>query len=83
MVACAPGNRRETMRKHWQYFKYVIQHKWYTFKAARALGITWLGIVHDWTKGRNHRVFMVGRLIPVETLETITELEESNDNKVD
>ena len=38
------------MKKHWQYLKYVLKHKWHTFKAARALGITWLGIIHDWTK---------------------------------
>jgi hypothetical protein len=38
------------MNKHLQYLRYVAKHKWYTFKAARELGITWLGIIHDWTK---------------------------------
>jgi len=38
------------MNKHLQYLGYVVRHKWYTFKAARELGITWLGIIHDWTK---------------------------------
>lgn len=38
------------MNKHLQYLGYVVRHKWYTLKAARALGITWLGIIHDWSK---------------------------------
>lgn len=32
------------------YLKYVIRHKWFVFLESRNLGITWLGIIHDWSK---------------------------------
>lgn len=38
------------MNKHWQYFKYVIRHKWYTLIECAKLGIFWRGIVHDLSK---------------------------------
>ena len=34
------------------YLWYVIKHKWYVFLACRKFKITWLGIVHDWSKFR-------------------------------
>jgi hypothetical protein len=36
--------------KYYQYLKYVWRHKWFVFVASRKLGITWLGIIHDWSK---------------------------------
>lgn len=36
--------------KHIKYVKYIARHKWYVFLSARKLGITWLGIIHDWSK---------------------------------
>jgi hypothetical protein len=39
------------MTAHWQYFKYVLQHKWYVFYAGLWMGIPiWRLIFHDWTK---------------------------------
>lgn len=38
------------MKKHWQYLKYVLKHKWYTFLECCKLGVPWLGIIHDWSK---------------------------------
>jgi hypothetical protein len=33
-----------------QYLRYVLRHKWYAFKACRAVGIPWRGVVHDLSK---------------------------------
>jgi hypothetical protein len=38
------------MKKHWEYLKYVLLHKWLVFQECRRLGITWRGIVHDMSK---------------------------------
>lgn len=39
------------MKAHWQYFKYVLRHKWFVFLACRKLGVPlWQAIIHDWTK---------------------------------
>lgn len=38
------------MRRHWQYFRYIMRHKWFVFVAACKLGVPWLGIIHDWSK---------------------------------
>ncbi len=36
--------------KHLKYASYVLRHKWFVFLECRKLGITWLGIIHDWSK---------------------------------
>lgn len=39
------------MRRHWQYLKYVLRHKWFVFKACLQLGVPlWIAILHDWDK---------------------------------
>lgn len=38
------------MRKHWQYLKYVLRHKWFVFLYCLQYGLIWRGIKHDWTK---------------------------------
>jgi hypothetical protein len=38
------------MKAHWSYLKYVIKHKWFVFLECRKLGVTWLGLIHDWSK---------------------------------
>lgn len=39
------------MRRHWQYLKYVLRHKWYVFLACLELGVPlWIAITHDWDK---------------------------------
>jgi hypothetical protein len=38
------------MRKHWQYLKYVLRHKWFVFLYCLQYGLVWRGIKHDWTK---------------------------------
>lgn len=39
------------MRRHWQYLKYVLRHKWFVFRACLQLGVPlWIAIVHDWDK---------------------------------
>ncbi len=38
------------MRKHWQYLKYVLRHKWFVFVAACQLGIPFRGLTHDFSK---------------------------------
>lgn len=39
------------MRRHWQYLKYVLRHKWFVFLAGLKLGVPILTlIVHDWDK---------------------------------
>lgn len=38
------------MRSHWRYLRYIIRHKWFVLVESWALGITWLGIIHDWSK---------------------------------
>lgn len=38
------------MKKYFQYFKYVIRHKWFVFLECCKLGIPFLGIIHDFSK---------------------------------
>lgn len=39
------------MRRHWQYARYVLRHKWFVFKACLQLGVPlWIAILHDWDK---------------------------------
>ena len=38
------------MRRHLQYLKYILRHKWYVFLAGCKLGIPLLALVHDWSK---------------------------------
>ena len=32
------------------YFWSQVRHKWYVFQEAFALGVPWLGLIHDWSK---------------------------------
>ena len=39
------------MKAHWQYFLYVIRHKYFVFLHCITLGVpVWRALVHDWTK---------------------------------
>jgi hypothetical protein len=38
------------MNKHLKYWKYMIKHKWYVFKACMIYGLYWRGLIHDWSK---------------------------------
>lgn len=39
------------MKAHWQYFLYVIRHKYFVFKHCMIMGVPlWRALVHDWTK---------------------------------
>lgn len=39
------------MKRHWQYLKYVMKHKWFVFLACLELGVPlWIAIFHDWDK---------------------------------
>lgn len=39
------------MRRHWQYLKYVLRHKWFVFAACIRLGVpVWIALLHDWDK---------------------------------
>lgn len=39
------------MRRHWQYLKYVLRHKWFVLLAGLKLGVPiWVLIFHDWDK---------------------------------
>lgn len=39
------------MRRHWQYLKYVLRHKWYVFLAGLKIGVPiFILIFHDWDK---------------------------------
>jgi hypothetical protein len=39
------------MKRHLQYAKYVLRHKWFVFKACLQLGVPlWIAIFHDWDK---------------------------------
>jgi hypothetical protein len=41
-----------SMKRYWQYLKYVLWHKWCVFLACIKLGIPWLGLIHDLSKFR-------------------------------
>lgn len=39
------------MKKHWNYLKYVLKHKYYVYKAGRKLGLgRWQLLIHDLSK---------------------------------
>lgn len=38
------------MKAHFTYLWCVLRHKWFVFLESRKLGVSWLGIVHDWSK---------------------------------
>jgi|GEM_PF-401922 len=39
------------MRRHWQYLKYVLRHKWFVFRAGLKLRVPLLALLlHDWDK---------------------------------
>jgi hypothetical protein len=39
------------MKAHFNYFKYVIRHKWFVFLAGLKLGVPLLALItHDWSK---------------------------------
>lgn len=39
------------MRRHLQYLKYVLRHKWFVFLECLKLGVPiWIAILHDWDK---------------------------------
>ncbi len=39
------------MRRHWQYLKYVLRHKWFVLVAGLELKVPlWILILHDWDK---------------------------------
>lgn len=58
MVSARCGNRWQfggmggtTVRRHWQYLKYVLRHKWHVFWAGLWLRVPiWSLIIHDWDK---------------------------------
>lgn len=50
------------MKRHWQYFKYVVRHKWFVFVAARKIGCPlWLAVTHDMSKFRPSEWFPYAR----------------------
>lgn len=39
------------MKRHWNYLKYVIRHKWFVYVAGRNLSVSWWRLIkHDWHK---------------------------------
>jgi hypothetical protein len=39
------------VRKHGQYLRYVLRHKWFVYQEGRKLGLgVWQLLLHDWTK---------------------------------
>jgi hypothetical protein len=39
------------MKRYWNYFKYLIRHKWFVLIAGRVVGVAWWRLLlHDWTK---------------------------------
>lgn len=41
------------MKRHWQYLKYVLRHKWFVLQAGLSLDKPvpiWMLILHDWDK---------------------------------
>lgn len=39
------------MKRHWQYLKYVVRHKWFVFLACFKWHVPlWIAILHDWDK---------------------------------
>lgn len=40
-----------------RYLRYLARHKWFVYRAARSVGVPWLGVVHDWSKFRPSEFF--------------------------
>lgn len=40
------------MNAHLRYLRYLARHKWFVYRAARSVGVPWLGLVHDLSKLR-------------------------------
>lgn len=38
------------MKKYWQYFCYLLRHKWFVFVECARYGIYWRGLAHDMSK---------------------------------
>lgn len=39
------------MKRHWNYLKYLLRHKYYVWVAGHALGLGWWRLlIHDWHK---------------------------------
>jgi len=39
------------MKRHWNYFKYIIRHKWFVMIASQKIGASlWLALIHDASK---------------------------------
>lgn len=39
------------MRRHWQYLRYVLRHKWFVFLACLEYRVPlWIALFHDWDK---------------------------------
>lgn len=45
------------MKTYWNYFKYIIIHKWYFFCAAMGWNIPWAAITHDLSQFRPSEFF--------------------------
>lgn len=43
--------------KYLKYLWYVVRHKWYVFLECKKSHLTWLGIIHDWSKLRPSEFF--------------------------
>lgn len=42
------------MKRHLEYFRYVLRHKWFVFLACLRLGVPlWIAVIHDWSKFTN------------------------------
>lgn len=47
------------MKRHINYLKYVLRHKWFVFIAGLAIGVSWWRLIkHDWHK------FLPGEWMP-------------------
>ena len=41
------------MKRHVNYLKYILRHKWFVIVASRKFGVPlWLALLHDWSKFR-------------------------------
>jgi hypothetical protein len=38
------------MKRHWEYLKYVVRHRWFVMLACFQHGLIWRGLVHDLSK---------------------------------
>jgi len=35
------------IKRHWNYLKYVLRHKWFVMQECFRMGLIWRGLVHD------------------------------------